>query len=285
MPTDKEYALLLKRSLATANKKSVTQRHPSHTDTSDPDLDELSSSNRPRSIQSSSDALKLQHTLGNRAVARMIQSEQIKRGTAPAAMIARLAVIQREDDDDDDDDGGEGDDELDNESNIESTSDQISQTDGLNDEVEGTDDDTDVPSEVEPTPMTRNQRKRANIEAKIAALETARKGLLIGHGVVMLPFTLIDLLSGIGKKRKFKSKKNKLGDVMRGRLGMVAMLGGVNMHTKNFQKAKLTMGPKLGHWRPFSVSNAPWNFLLWISRILGYQIKKLEQKKKKYGTG
>ncbi|MFN8528309.1 MAG: hypothetical protein U0670_06835 [Anaerolineae bacterium] len=124
----------------------------------------------------------------------------------------------------------------------------------------------------------RSKIKRINVY--VGLITAATTILRIGHGVVMLPFTLIDLISNIAtpflkknegeNQRSQKDKANevemKFHTILNGETQLVHMLaGGYHMKNADLQLSFLRY--------------APYNFLPWIIKLLGTLRQSLKAEK------
>lgn len=131
--------------------------------------------------------------------------------------------------------------------------------------------------------LVSNETKIAAINAHIGILEAAKIVLRLGHGVVMLPFTIIDLLSNFWRFRSgasiFRPKTNNSGNkaknvkfafdnVLNGETRLVSKMAGESFQVKGVNVTKLL---KFG----------PWNIGPWIMRLINKWIERLERKKAK----
>jgi hypothetical protein len=140
---------------------------------------------------------------------------------------------------------------------------------------------TAPPNVVARVPLTR-QEKLAKIETKIKIIEGIVAVLSVGHGVVMLPSTLIDALVSIFRKNQNdtgkglslwqKFKRLKVHIFEKG-AGLTLFLNG-----KTKDGGKLSIGPKIGHWKPFDLANMPWNVFSWLARPFNFWLKQLRKK-------
>jgi len=131
--------------------------------------------------------------------------------------------------------------------------------------------------------LVSNETKIAAINAHIGILEAAKLVLRVGHGVVMLPFTIIDLLSNFwrfksqnsifrpptdGKKNRLKSAKFAFDNVLNGETRLVSKMAGEPLQVKGVNLDK-------------ALKWGPWNLGPWIMRLLNKWITRLENKKAK----
>ena len=131
--------------------------------------------------------------------------------------------------------------------------------------------------------LVSNETKIAAINAHIGILEAAKIVLRLGHGVVMLPFSIIDLLSNFWRfrsgasifrpktndsKNKAKNVKFAFDNVLNGESRLVSKLAGERVEVKGVNVGKLL---KFG----------PWNIGPWIMRLINKWITRLENKKAK----
>lgn len=131
--------------------------------------------------------------------------------------------------------------------------------------------------------LVSRETKIAAINAHIGILEAAKLVLRVGHGVVMLPFTIIDLLSNFwrfksensifrpptdGKKNRLKSAKFAFDNVLNGETRLVSKMAGEPLQVKGINLDK-------------ALKWGPWNLGPWIMRLLNKWITRLERKKAK----
>ncbi len=131
--------------------------------------------------------------------------------------------------------------------------------------------------------LVSRETKIAAINAHIGILEAAKLVLRVGHGVVMLPFTIIDLLSNFwrfksensifrpptdGKKNRLKSAKFAFDNVLNGETRLVSKMAGEPLQVKGVNLDK-------------ALKWGPWNLGPWIMRLLNKWISRLERKKAK----
>ncbi|MBE2267413.1 MAG: hypothetical protein IAE80_04215 [Anaerolinea sp.] len=132
-----------------------------------------------------------------------------------------------------------------------------------------------------------NGGKIAAINVTLGLLEAAKIILRVGHGAVMLPLTIIDLLSNFGKLRgdftttaegvnsttkKSRWEKLKWGfhNILNGETRLVSKLSG-----ERVQVGSVNIGKALRF--------GPWNVGPWIIWLLNKLIKRLERKKRALG--
>jgi hypothetical protein len=114
-----------------------------------------------------------------------------------------------------------------------------------------------------------NEQKIERYEKKISSIDTAVDVLRVGHGIVMLPVTLIDLLSNLirpftGHSASPKSNnqaRNTFHNVLNGESQFVALMAGHN-----------------GYMDLGILKYAPWNVIPWIIGILSRWRKRLRTK-------
>lgn len=127
---------------------------------------------------------------------------------------------------------------------------------------------------------TSAEGQLAKLDKKINFLEGVVSVLMTGHGVVMLPLTIIDALVSVFRKNPNKtdrkwSFKNIKAHVLGFGAGLTGFFSGVNI----VKGTKLNAGPKIGHWKPFDMANMPWNVFKWIARPFNFWLKSLKKRR------
>lgn len=125
-----------------------------------------------------------------------------------------------------------------------------------------------------------NEQKLAKLDRKIFFLQGVVNALMAGHQIVMLPLTIIDAIVSVFRKNPNKtdrkwSWKNIKAHILGFGAGLTGFFSGINV----FRGTKLAIGPKLGHFRPFSMENMPWNLFKWLARPFNFWLRNLQRKR------